>query len=113
MGYVTIVTSRLLLDDLRTSQFGDRAERRLRRIQPEPEVCVAVRLVEIRRLMPLRIPAGADLCAALVLAKTDRWNQVLERLRISVGHVLTDFRGIVGRVLVVRARQRPRELLRC
>ncbi len=61
--------------------------------------------------MPLRIPAGADLRAALVLAQADRGNQIDERPGIRVRHVTPDDGWIVGRVLLIRHLEHPRKLL--
>ena len=67
---------------------------------------------QVGRLMPLRIPAAADLHAALVLAHADRRHDVHERRRVGVGHVRTDLRRVVGRVLLVGGVEEPGELLR-
>src|SRR5882672_134738 len=50
---------------LRSGEHADRAKRGLRRVQTQTKVVVGVRRVEIRRLVPLRIPARPDLRAAL------------------------------------------------
>src|SRR5688572_3484010 len=52
-------------------QTTDRTERRLRGVEAEPEVLVAVRRVHITGLMPVWVPSGADLHAALAVAQTD------------------------------------------
>ena len=58
--------------DARAGQLRDRRERRLGGVQAEPEVLVGERREDVGRLVPVRIPAGADLRAALVLAQADR-----------------------------------------
>ena len=45
----------------RAGQPGNGAERRLRGVQPEAKILVGERRVHIRRLVPVRIPPGADL----------------------------------------------------
>src|SRR5204862_4710297 len=85
----------------RARQLRDRSERRLGRIQTEAEVLVVVGREHVGRLMPLRVPPGADLGAAFVLAQADRWNQILERSRVGIGHVIADGSRIFGRVLLV------------
>ena len=90
----------------------DRAQRRLRGVEAEPEILVVVGGEHVGRLVPLRIPAAADLHAALVFAQADRGDDVHERTRIRVGHVRPDRRRIVGRVLLVRRLEDPRQLLR-
>ena len=98
--------------DRRAGQIRDCRQRRLRRVQTEPEIRVRVRREHIGRLMPLRIPAGADLRAALVLADADRGHDIHERRRVRVRHVTADGRRIVGRVFFVRLLEHPRERLR-
>src|SRR2546428_8575180 len=97
--------------DRGAGQCADGAECRLRAVQTETEIFVGVRGEDVGRLMPLRIPAGADLRAALVLAQADRGNQIDERPGVSIRHVTPDDGGIVGRVLFVRHLEQPRELL--
>src|SRR6185503_13886331 len=60
--------------DRRPCELAERAERGLRRVQSEPEILVGERRVDVGRLVPVRIPADADLCAALVFAQADRRN---------------------------------------
>ena len=89
-----------------------RRQRRLRGVQPEPEVLVRERGVQVGRLVPVRIPAAADLHAALVLAQADRGHVVHERRGVGVGHVRADLRGIVGGIGLVGRVEEPRQLLR-
>src|SRR5205823_8204451 len=63
-------------------QPRQRCKRRLRRIQAEPKVLVAVGGVEIGGLVPVRIPARADLRAALVFAQADRRHVRSEERRV-------------------------------
>ena len=88
-------------DECRPSQLGYRGQRRLRGVQAQPEIVVAVRPEEVGRLVPVGVPAGADVHAALVLAQADRRREVHERGRVGVGHVGADGRGVVGGVRVV------------
>src|SRR5215211_3610841 len=74
----------------------------LRGVQPQSEVVVVVRGVNVRRLVPLWVPARADLRAALVLAQRDRGHDVLKGRGVGVRHVLSDGGGIIGRVFLVR-----------
>ena len=73
-----------LLAQRRARQLRDRAERRLRRVQAEAEILVGVGREDVGRLVPVRIPAGADLRAALVLAQADRGHEIHERRAESV-----------------------------
>ena len=61
--------------------------------------------------MPLRIPAGADLGAALVLAQADRGDQILKRTRVGIGHMAADVRRVIGCIFLVGRFEQPRELL--
>ena len=74
----------------RAGQLRDRPQRRLRGVQAEPEILVGVRREHVGRLVPVRIPAAADLRAALVLAQADRRDEVLERAGVGVRHVRAD-----------------------
>src|SRR6185295_16653616 len=49
------------LFDLRAHQLRDRRERRLGRVHAETEILVVVRREHVRGLMPVRIPARADI----------------------------------------------------
>src|SRR5437773_1488063 len=66
----------------RTRQLRNGTERGLCRVQTKPKILVGVRREQVGGLMPLRVPPGADLLAAFVLAQADRRNQVLERSRV-------------------------------
>src|SRR5262245_58100569 len=81
-----------LLLDRCVGKLGERRERRLRRVQAEPEILVAECGENVGRLVPMRIPTGADLRTSLVFTKTDGGNDVLERIRVGVRHVLPDAR---------------------
>src|SRR6478609_5066338 len=91
----------LPLLDRRAGQLADRPQRRLRRVQAKAEILVAERGEHVRGLVPVRIPAVADLRAALVLAEADRGNDVHEGGRVRVGHVRSDRGRVVGGVLLV------------
>src|SRR5688572_17224359 len=75
-----VLSLRLLLHP-RAGEFGDGAERRLRGVQAEQEILVAEVRIDIGRLMPMRIPAAADMHAALVLAQRDGGCHIHERVR--------------------------------
>src|ERR1051325_12071580 len=51
----------LLFLDRQPGELRDTSERRLRRVQTEPEIFVGESRIEIGRLMPVRIPAVANL----------------------------------------------------
>ena len=97
---------------VRAGQRADRAERRLRRVEAEPEILVGVSREHVGRLMPLRIPAAADLRAALVLAQADRRRRDPETVPSRCWSCAADRRRIVGRVLLVGRVEHPGELLR-
>ena len=63
--------------DGRTCQARHRAQRRLRGVEAEAEILVAVGDEDIGRLVPLWIPAVPYLDPAFVLAETDGRYQVL------------------------------------
>jgi hypothetical protein len=89
----------------------DGGERRLGRVQAEAEILVRVGGEYVGRLVPLRIPAVADLDAALVLANADRGDDIHEWTRIGVGHVRADSGRIVGRILFVGGFEHPGQRL--
>jgi hypothetical protein len=93
-------------------QLTERAERRLRRVEPESEILVAIRGVQVRRPVPVRAPPRTDLRPALVLAQTDRRHDFLEGRGVGVRHVLADARRIVGGESLVGGREDPGELPR-
>src|SRR5690349_21883319 len=68
----------------RSHQPRNRPERRLRRIQAEPEVLVAIGGIQVGGLVPVGVPARPDLRAALVFAQADRRHVVLEWRRVGV-----------------------------
>src|SRR5712664_5009946 len=71
----------------RSGETGERRERRLRGVQPEPKVRVVVGRVEIGGLVPVRVPPCPDLRAALVFAQADGRHVILERRGVGVRHV--------------------------
>src|SRR5262245_31224651 len=79
-----------LLADGHAHEAAYGAECRLRRVEPEQEILVGVGGEKIGRLVPLGIPAAADVRATLVLAQADRCHFVHEWRRVGVGHVRTD-----------------------
>ena len=91
-----------LLLQLRARELRQAAERRLRGVEAEAEILVAERRVHVRRLVPVRVPPGANLATALVLAEADGRDEVLERRAVRVRHVRTHLRRVVRRVLRVR-----------
>src|SRR5580765_7273888 len=93
--------------DRRAGQLADRAKGCLGRVQAEAEVLVAEGREHVGRLVPVRIPAAADLRTALVLAQADRRHEVHERGRVGVGHVRADCGRIVGGVLLVGGVEGP------
>src|SRR6185436_14881943 len=68
---VTIKRRTSLALHRRARQRADSPERCLRRVQPQTEILVGVRRKDVGRLVPLRVPAVADLRAALVFAQAD------------------------------------------
>src|SRR5262252_10850365 len=89
------------LPQRRASEPRHSRQRRLGGVEAEAEILVVVGGVDIGRLVPLWIPAAADLHAALVFAQADRRDQILERNRIGVGHVRADLGRIVAGVLLI------------
>src|SRR4029453_13707866 len=89
-AYPLGVSRRRSLLDGGSGQLGDRAERRLRRIETQGGVLIGERGVDVGDLVPVRIPAAADLRSALVLAQADRRHDILEGTRVRVRHVGTD-----------------------
>src|SRR5256885_2117730 len=71
VGPPSTVVKPLLVLERRAGQLRDRAERRLRGVQPEAKILIVIGGVNVGRLMPLGIPAVADLRAALVLPRAD------------------------------------------
>jgi len=99
------------VDDLRPRRFGRDRDLLTRDLLLDLLAhLVAVRVVAVRGLVPIRVPPGADVRAALVLPQADRRNDVLERTGIRVGHVRSDSRRIIGRVPVVRLVKDERKL---
>ena len=101
-----------LLTNRRAGQLTNSAERRLRRREAEHEVLVGERREHVGRLMVRRIPVAADLRSAFVLAQAERRYEILERIRVRVGHVRADRRRIVRRELLVRRAPEERQLHR-
>ena len=66
----TLSVAVALLPHLRAGELRDARQRRLRGVQPEHEVLVGERGVDVGGLVPVRIPATADVYAAFVLAQT-------------------------------------------
>lgn len=64
---VAIALAVLLLQP-RARQFRHGAERRLRRVQAEPEILVVEIRVDVGRLMSMRIPTAADMHAGASIA---------------------------------------------
>jgi len=60
----------------RTRQLRNGTERGLCRVQTKPKILVGVGREHVRGLMPLRVPAGADLRTPLVFAQADRGGSV-------------------------------------
>src|SRR5579859_1086265 len=101
-----------LLHYARSRQVRNGRQRSLRRIQPQPEIRIRVRLVQVRRLVPLWIPSASNLRPAFVFAHAERWHHVHERTRIRIRHVAAHRRRIVRRVFLIGALQHPRQSLR-
>src|SRR4051812_18341873 len=68
----------------RARQPAHAAECGLCSIEPKTEIVIGVRAVAIRRLMIVRVPPGADLHAALVLAHAQRRRVIFERRRVGI-----------------------------
>src|SRR3984893_7977548 len=69
-------------------------EGRLRGIEAETKVFLAVVVVPVRRLMMVRIGASDNARDPLVLAHADRGHEILEPDRVGAGHVGADRRAI-------------------
>src|SRR5580698_4465926 len=59
-------------------QLADRSQSSLCGIQPQAKVGVGVGGIDIRGLMPLRVPTGTDFTAALVFAQADCRHEIHE-----------------------------------
>src|SRR5258708_19610102 len=88
-------------------QSSDGTQCGLRRVQSEAKVSVGVGRIDIRRLMPLWIPPGADLASPFVFAQADCGHDVHEWCAIRIGHVRSDACRAIGRVGFVRGVERP------
>src|SRR5688572_2377468 len=109
---VRLYVRKMLFPERGAGELRDRAERRLDGVEAEAEVLVREGRVEVGRLVPVRVPAGAGVHATLVLAQADRGNEVHERRGIGVGHMRADGGRIVGRVLLVGSAEEERQLHR-